>query len=255
MLVHEPRAFTRRYKKLNIYSLKKVARDILASGPHKFEDSPRRIRVLLHGAYIFDTTSTTLVWEHPWYPNYYLPHSALQNASLTEPAPSDEGYTIYTLTVGAKNSRGAAVLFNKGRLEGLVRLDFKTMDGWFEEDDPIYGHPADPYKRIDIRRSTREIKVVVAGQTVAESTWAMHLYETSLPVRYYLPKTAAKWELVQPSETTSFCSYKGQASYYHIVIDGKVHEDLVWWYQTSPLEALTVQNMVSISHPIACGQN
>ena len=229
------------------HSLIKVARDILASGPQKLEDSPRRIRVLLNGAYIFDTTSAKLVWEHPWYPSYYLPRSDLQNATLTEPSSSHEGYTAYTISVGTKHTKGAAVVFTKGPLSGFLRLDFAAMDGWFEEDDPIYGHPADPYKRIDTRRSTRHIEVVVDGTTLAESSWSIHLYETGLPVRYYLPRAAARLDLMKPSETTTFCPYKGQARYYHVVVDGNTKEDLVWWYQTSFLDALAVQNLVGIS--------
>ena len=157
---------------------------------------------------------------------------------------------VCTINVGAESEsiKDAAVLFNEGPLKDFFRLAFDKMDGWFEEDDPIYGHPADPYKRIDIRCSTRPIRVVVSGKTVAESSWAMHLYETGLPVRYYLPKTAVRWDLLRQSDTRTFCPYKGHAQYYHIVVDGEVQKDLVWWYQTSPLEASAVQNMVSASY-------
>lgn len=226
--------------------LKKIAETIIASGPHKYEDSPRRIRVLLGGAYIFDTTSAKLVWEHPYYPQYYLPHTKFQNAELKEPE-TGSGFTIYSVVktdpITGQVVKPGAVLFEKGPLAGYMRLDFKGFE-WFEEDDPIYGHPADIYKRIDIRRSSRPIKVEVDGVAVAEAGFAMHLYETSLPVRYYLPRTSVRWDLLKPSDTTSFCPYKGSAQYFDIVINGKTHKDLVWWYQTSPLEALAVQNMV-----------
>lgn len=123
------------------------------------------------------------------------------------------------MAVGDDQTPNAAVLFRKGPLDGFVRLDFQAMDGWFEEEDAIFGHPADPYKRIDVRRSTRPIKVEVEGVVVAETAWAMHLYETSLPVRYYLPRTSVMWDMLKPSDTTSFCPYKGYAKYFDVVVD------------------------------------
>ena len=227
-----------------------IAEKILATGPLKSEDSPRRVRVLLHKTYIFDSVSTKLVWEHPYYPQYYIPRSALQNATLTDPVTSDSGYTVYSISVKGSETKNAAVLLEKGPLEGYLRLDFQAMDGWFEEDDPIYVHPNDPYKRIDIRRSSRPIRIEVDGAVIAEANWAMHLYETGLPVRFYLPRTSVDWSLLEPSGTRSVCPYKGQAQYFNIIANGKLYRDLVWWYQTTPLDAMAVQNMVSLKpHP------
>lgn len=48
------------------------------------------------------------------------------------------------------------------------------------------------YKRIDILPSSRKITVQIDGQTVAESNAAMFLQETTLPMRYYLPKTSVR---------------------------------------------------------------
>lgn len=143
------------------------------------------------------------------------------------------------------------MLLEKGPLEGYLRLDFQAMDGWFEEDDPIYVHPNDPYKRIDIRRSSRPIRIEIDGAVIAEASWAMHLYETSLPVRFYLPRTSVDWDRLVPSETRSVCPYKGHAQYFNIVVNGKMYRDLVWWYYTTPLDALAVQNMVSLLCPIS----
>ena len=96
---------------------------------------------------------------------------------------------------------------------------------------PIYGHPKDPYKRIDILPSTRTITARVDGMTIAESSNNQFLHETSLRTRYYMPKTAvreafqsfriysscnvqlqAHWEYLSESQTTSLCPYKGVAN-------------------------------------------
>ena len=64
------------------------------------------------------------------------------------------------------------------------------MDGWFEEDREIYVHPKDPFKRIDILPSSRKVRVEIDGTVTAESASAMFLFETGLPLRYYLPQTS-----------------------------------------------------------------
>ena len=64
---------------------------------------------------------------------------------------------------------------------------------WFEEDQPIYGHPKDPYKRIDILPSSRKVTVKIDGTLVAESSNNMFLFETGLRARFYMPKPAVSW--------------------------------------------------------------
>ena len=84
------------------------------------------------------------------------------------------------------------------------------------------------------------------GVVVAEASWSIHLFETMLPVRFYLPRTAAKWEVLKPSDTKTFCPYKGEASYFDVEVNGERKKDLVWWYPNSRMESLAVQGMVSV---------
>ena len=72
----------------------------------------------------------------------------------------------------------------------MVKVDFGTMDQWFEEETPIYVHPKDPFKRVDILQSVREIRVSVDGHVLAQTLSSMHLYETGLPVCVSLSQTA-----------------------------------------------------------------
>ena len=202
----------------------------------------------MNGSYIFSSTETKLTWEHPYFPQYYFPQSSVrQKDVLTNPQDSSEGYTVYDIKVGSVTKSKAAVLLKKGPLEGFYRLDHKVLDALFEEDDPIDGHPADPYKRIDTRRSSRPVKVSVDGVVVAEASWSIHLFETMLPVRFYLPRTAAMWKVLKPSETKTFCPYKGEASYFDVEVNGERKKDLVWWYPNARMESLAVQGMVSVS--------
>ena len=62
------------------------------------------------------------------------------------------------------------------------------------------------------------------------------------PRHYLTPSSILDWSQLVPSETTSFCPYKGQASYYHLKVNGKVIEDAIWYYTYPLLESALVQN-------------
>ena len=50
------------------------------------------------------------------------------------------------VTIGGREHAG----FRLDELDGYVALDFRAIDAWFEEDEPIRGHPRDPYSRVDV---------------------------------------------------------------------------------------------------------
>jgi uncharacterized protein (DUF427 family) len=141
---------------------------------------------------------------------YYVPVSAFKSdAELKKLAPID-------------GTKGAAHL------------------GRFEEGVPIYCHPKDPYKRIDILQSTRSIKVGIDGVTLAETSNSLFLLETTLRTRYYLPPTSVNWEYLVPSNTASLCPYKGRAEYYHAKVDDQLYENVVWYYRYPTPESALV---------------
>ncbi len=113
----------------------------------------------------------------------------------------------------------------------LAHLTFSPSDQWYEEDTPIYVHPKDPTKRIDILPATRPIEIHLDGHVLAKSTPSMHLIEPLIPTRYYLPPTSVDPAILRRSESRSRCPYKGEAEYYDVVLNGKVHRDLIWWYR------------------------
>ncbi|MFI7672477.1 DUF427 domain-containing protein [Actinophytocola sp. NPDC049390] len=188
------------------------------------EVSPKRVRVYAGGQLVADSKSPVLVWEVPYYPTYYLP-SADVLATVT---PSGD------VVAGDVTIPGAA------RRDGdLVRLEFSAMDEWLEEDEPIYVHPRDPYKRVDILASSRHVEVRIDGETVASSRQPRILFETSLPPRYYLPLSDVRMDLLRPSTTTTSCPYKGTASYWSV---GE-HSDVVWIYRTPVPESQKIAGM------------
>jgi uncharacterized protein (DUF427 family) len=113
-------------------------------------------------------------------------------------------------------------------LPGHVTLDFKTPERWFEEDDPIYAHTRDPYHRVDVRSSSRAVEVRLGDQLVAASSRPKLLFETSNPVRYYLPFEDVRIELLELSETVSECPYKGDGQHWHLRAGGREVRDAAW---------------------------
>ena len=173
---------------------------------------------------------------------YYVPRSAVENATLMQRDIRPEGYHLCRYAVHGSEI-GSVVIFQSGPLEGLVRFDFKSMDAWFEEDEQIYVHPKDPYKRIDIRRSSREIRIEIDGVVVAKTTNAALLFETMLRTRYYLPPTSVDQTLLTPSDTVTSCPYKGDAAYFNITVKGKEIKDALWWYQYPTTESIAIAGM------------
>ena len=86
--------------------------------------------------------------------------------------------------------------------------------------------------------------VKIGDVVVAESSAPFLLYETGLPVRYYLPKTSVNFQLLEPTKTVTSCPYKGDANYYSIVIDGKEYKDYVWWYRYPTPESIAIAGKV-----------
>nr|VWO99165.1 BAH/PHD-containing protein [Ganoderma boninense] len=212
--------------------------------PH-IESTPKRVRVFFGGEYIVDTTDALLVWLKPNYPYYFFKMKDVPDKYLVDAFQSQKHH-IYDIVVGNRRAEAAATVYHDDELDGLIQIEFSEMDAWFEEDQQIYVHPKDPYKRVDVLQSSRHIRVEVNGVEVANSTRPRLLFETSLPVRYYIPTTDCKLELLGPSETSTQCPYKGVAGYYHINLpSGDVLEDLVWYYRTPQLECAEIRGCVA----------
>ncbi|MFI0352312.1 DUF427 domain-containing protein [Actinomadura sp. 9N407] len=208
----------------------------MGSTQPRVEQGAKRVRAYLGGRLVADTTRPSLVWEIPYYPTYYIPVSDVR-AELTDER-SDGDATTYTVTVDGARAEGAAR--RRADLPELVRIDWDAMDAWFEEDEEVFVHPRDPHTRVDVLASSRHVRVEVDGVTVAESSSPRMLFETGLPVRYYLPKTHVRMDLLEPTDTVTRCPYKGDAQYWSVL----GHEDLAWSYATPLPESRNVAGLV-----------
>lgn len=212
-----------------------------AQGTVRVEQGVKRVRAYLAGHLVADTRRPFLVWENPYYPAYYVPLTdvlaALEPTGDSEYSPGRDQARIFDVRVPGATAGSAAKRYPDSPLEplrGLVRLDWAAMHEWLEEDEPVYTHPRDPYKRVDILASSRHVRVEVDGVLVADSARPHILYETGLPPRYYLPLPDIRTELLSVSDTISHCPYKGTAGYWSVDTGHGVHQDLAWIYR-SPL--------------------
>jgi uncharacterized protein (DUF427 family) len=106
-------------------------------------------------------------------------------------------------------------------------------------------HPRDPYHRIDVCNSSRHVRIVVSGKTVAETRCPVLLFETGLQVRFYIRKTDVQLDMLQPTDHQTQCPYKGITSYYSVNAGGNVTENLVWTYPFPNAEVFKIKDLVA----------
>lgn len=75
----------------------------------------------------------------------------------------------------------------------------------------------DPYHRVDVRASSRHVVVRHRAQVIADSRRPKLLFETGVPIRYYLPFADVRSDLLLLSNTVSECPYKGDGQHWHLV--------------------------------------
>jgi uncharacterized protein (DUF427 family) len=222
-----------------------------AAARGRVEPSPRRVRGYLGSDLVFDTTSARYVWEIPYYPQYYIPRADVREEFLhaeNHPQRVQFGASrMFAVTGTSHTYPSAARVFDEGDgpVAGLVRFDWAALT-WFEEDEPIYGHPRNPYVRVDALRSHRHVRIELDGVLLAETASPVLLFETGLPTRYYIDRTDIAVENLEPSDTQTLCPYKGVTSQYWSVRAGdRLHDDLAWAYN-SPLPAVApIANLVA----------
>ncbi len=216
------------------------------------EPAPRRVRAVLAGRTLFDTTRARYVWERPSYPQYYIPLSDVDPSVLIDEhqPKSDERGTSHrhALTVGGTSRPGAARVYREEAPQGLVdtvRFDWSAPDAWYEEDEQVFVHPRNPYTRVDAVRSSRVVRVELDGVVLAESPSPVLVFETGLPTRYYIPRVHVHLEHLVPTDTVTECPYKGTTSAYWSERMGDVHSDVAWSYDFPTRQLLAIAGMVA----------
>jgi len=179
-------------------------------GVEYLEPLPRRIRALVDGETLVDSTAVMLLHKQHTQPAYCFPESDVRLAELRD--------------------RGAFV-HEDGLAQGLVGIPWEAVDTWLEEDEEVIGHARDPYHRIELRDTSRVVTIALDGETLAESSNALAVFEASLPPRWYLPAEDVSAELIPLTELRTVCTYKGHADYYDVRVGDRVETALAWYYE------------------------
>jgi uncharacterized protein (DUF427 family) len=221
-------------------------------GSVRIEPGSKRVRVYLGGHVVADTIHPLLVWEVPYAPTYYFPaadvRAELVPTGTSSHSPSRGDAESLTVRIEDAQARDAAVRYPDSPLEALrdhVRFDWDAMDAWFEEDEQIFTHVRSPYSRIDILPSSRHVAVRVGETVLAESDRAHALYETGLPVRWYIPRVDVRMDLLAVSETITHCPYKGTTEHFSARLGDDTLPDVAWSYPTPLPESQRIAGLVA----------
>ena len=220
-----------------------------------FDPVPQRIRALFAGETIVDSSNAKLLHETGHLPVYYFPlgdlrEGLLERSDTRTHCPHKGEASYWSLRVGGRTAPDAVWGYEDpiepaSFLRGQIALYWHVADEWFGEDEQLFGHARDPYKRIDVYRTSRRVQVAVGGEVVADSVRTRALFETGLPTRYYFPPDDVRLDLLEPSPKRTRCAYKGSASYWHVRAGGELHDDLAWTYANPQHDAELVRDSIA----------
>jgi uncharacterized protein (DUF427 family) len=183
------------------------------AGAVYIEPHPRRVQAVLDGRVVIDTEQALMVHRQGRPLSYVFP------AELVSGLPAE----------------------SEPEAPGFVRVPWDAVDTWLEEGRRLVHYPPNPYHRIDCRPTKRRLRVSVDGATLVDTDETVIVFETSLEPRLYVAAAHVRTDLLRRSETSSYCNYKGYATYWSV---GAV-EDVAWSYQDPPPESLPIKGYFS----------
>jgi uncharacterized protein (DUF427 family) len=128
---------------------------------------------------------------------------------------------------------------------GYVTVPWDGVDAWFEEGEQVFGHPRNPYHRVDSLRSGRRLRVEAAGETLVDTAETLAVYETALEPRLYVDPRLVRTDLLTASATQTYCPYKGTATYWTARVGDVVIDDIAWSYEEPLPESIPLGHFLS----------
>ena len=200
----------------------------------------RRLRAELGGRTVVQSDDAVLLFEPGRYPVAYFPARDFA-AGVLEPLERrtqhpELGETAWFALAGDTRRAAwqhVALPAHAALLEDRIALAWRAMDAFYEEDERILGHAADPYHRIDIRRTSRHLVVRAGDRVIADTARPLVLYESGFAPRWYVPRKDVDDDALTLVEEQTFCPYKGVAGYYDV---GDARQ-AAWSYR-APLEEM-----------------
>jgi uncharacterized protein (DUF427 family) len=201
----------------------------------------KRVRAVINGRTVVDTLRAMLLLERGRRPAYYFLRADVRAERLEPGKRGAHSATLgeacfWNLTVAGRRFEDTlwsheAPDAGMSAIAGLLAFDPAQVEHWYEEDEEVFGHPRDPYHRVDIRASARRVRVLFSGEAIATTHRSLFLFETGLPIRYYIPPEDVQFAFLRSSETQTTCPYKGNASYWSLRVGDTTVADAAWSYQ------------------------
>ena len=181
------------------------------------EPHPRRVQAFRDGRLVLDTERALIVHRANRPLSYVFP--AEEVAGLpSEPEPEAPGFVV---------------------------IPWDAVDTWLEEGRTLVHYPPNPYHRVDCRPTTRRVHVAVAETTLVDTEDTVIVFETALPPRLYVKPSAVRTDLLRRTGTSTYCNYKGTATYWAAAIGDTVVEDVAFSYDDPPPETLPIKGYFS----------
>ena len=102
-----------------------------------------------------------------------------------------------------------------------------------------------PDYRVDFEQTAKRVRVRLGGQTVADSTDARIMLETRHTPVYYLPRADVRMDLAERTDHESFCPFKGEASYWTLVVGDQSAENAMWSYEQPFAEVAGIRDYMA----------
>lgn len=215
----------------------------------------KRIRVQVGGVMVADSIHAILLYESDHLPVYYFPMGDIRAELLVDsttttfcPFKGTASYQSFVMEGRRVDDlvwRYTQPLPQCPAIGGYASFIWNKVDHWFEEDEEIFVHARDPFRRVDCLPSSRRVRVEVDGIVVADSWRSVFLFETGLPTRYYLPLEDVQRNYLEQSRFETRCPYKGVARYYDLAAGASRLKDKVWYYPEPVHEAARIKGLVA----------
>jgi len=189
-----------------------VPADVVYIEPH-----PRRIQAIKDGRPVIDTERALMMHRRGRPLSYVFPADEVGDLP-NEPEPEAPGF---------------------------VRVPWDAVDTWLEEGRKLVHYPPNPYHRVDCRPTKRRLRVSINGTVLVDTDDTIILFETALEPRLYVDPAYVRTDVLRRTDTSSYCNYKGFATYWAVVLGDHVIEDIAWSYADPPPESLPIKGFFS----------
>ena len=221
----------------------------------RWEDSRRRVRTVFGGVTIADSTHVMLLHEAGRLPVFYFPIEDVRMDMMVATehstySPLKGNASFWTIRGDDRMIENATWSYlnpvpGGPEIKGYMAFYWDKMDAWYEEDEQVFAHARDPYKRVDILPGSRHVCVLLGGEVIADTSHPRLLLETGIITRYYIPEKDIRMELLESTETITHCPYKGKASYWSARVGDRVYKDIAWSYRNPLPACLPIDGLLS----------